>query len=201
MDIRITARRVELTAAARRRLTLQLERLRRFAPELTGAVVKLAAERYGVRAELLVRVRHKDRVAVGTAADPALALEGAVERLEKQLVRLKDRGARSAVRTRADEPLRRSATRLALDGPKGRKRAPRLAEPAAAAPRPAAVAPAAAVVRQRMPAGKPLSVDEAAERLAQEGQSFLVFVDSRTERPCVLYRRPDGRLALVEARA
>jgi hypothetical protein len=52
-----------------------------------------------------------------------------------------------------------------------------------------------------MPGGKPLSLEEAVEQLERQGGDFLVFVDSLSQRPCVLYRRGDGRLALVEARA
>jgi ribosomal subunit interface protein len=197
MEVRITARHVTVSAATRRRIEARLEKLTRYAPELSSAVVKLAGERHGARAEVLLRVRHKDRVAAGRAADPETALEGAVGRLEKQLQRMKDRGARSAARRRADGPLRRSATRLALGAAAGA----RLGVAAGAAPVEARRGEAAPVVRQRMPGGKPLSLEEAVEQLERQGGDFLVFVDSLSQRPCVLYRRGDGRLALVEARA
>ena len=196
MDVRVTARRVRMTPAAKRQLQARLEKLRRYVPELDRADVKISGEKHRVEAEVLLRVRHKDRVAVEEAGDLETALDGAVDRLEHQLRRLKEKGSRSAARVRDDGILRRSATRAALAS------ARRPDEPAPRGrPRAMAAAPDRnAVIRQRMPAGKPLSLEEAVERLTENDEAFLVFLDSRSERPCILYRRKDGRLAVVEAR-
>jgi sigma 54 modulation/S30EA-like ribosomal protein len=37
--------------------------------------------------------------------------------------------------------------------------------------------------------------------LEEAGSGFVVFVDSASGLPCVLYQREDGQIALVEARA
>ncbi len=201
MEVRITARRVTVSPSARRHLEERLDKLTRYVPELRRADVKVAGEKHRVRAEVLLRVRHRDRVALGEAGDVVAALDGALERLEQQLRRLKERAARSAARTRADGPLRRSAARLAIGEPEaaGRGEGGNDASGRRGSAR-ASRADATGVLRQRMPAGKPLSVEEAVERLESSAAAFLVFVESRSERPCVLYRRSDGRLALVEAR-
>ena len=45
---------------------------------------------------------------------------------------------------------------------------------------------------------KPMTVEEAAMTLEDEGRSFLAFRDSKTQGLCVLYVRPDGNLGLVQ---
>ena len=203
MDIRVTARRVRMTPAANRHLAERLERLRRYVPELDHADVKISVEKHRHRAEVLLRVRQRDRVAVEEAADLLAALDGAVDRLEHQLRRLKEKGSRSAARTREDGPLRRSAARLALAPASAAGKRTAVRSRAAGAISEAGVAAGRGretVLRQRLPSGKPLTLEEAVERLQETEEEFLVYLDSRSERPCILYRRKDGRLAVVEAK-
>jgi ribosome hibernation promoting factor len=54
------------------------------------------------------------------------------------------------------------------------------------------------VIKSRRPAGKPMTVDEAAAEMLVRDEGFLVFRDARTERVHVLYRRKDGNLGLIE---
>jgi putative sigma-54 modulation protein len=44
---------------------------------------------------------------------------------------------------------------------------------------------------------KPMSVEEAAMRVEDSGQEFLVFRDSSNEKICVLYKRRDGDFGLI----
>jgi putative sigma-54 modulation protein len=53
-----------------------------------------------------------------------------------------------------------------------------------------------AVVRARRYAVKSLSVDDAAARLGEA--AFLVFRQAATGRVAVVFRRPDGRVGLIE---
>ena len=54
------------------------------------------------------------------------------------------------------------------------------------------------IVRSRRPIGKPMTSEDAALTLDQEGLSFLVFKSAETGRIGVLYRRADGKLGLIE---
>ena len=54
------------------------------------------------------------------------------------------------------------------------------------------------IVRVTRPAVKPMSAEEAALRIENSEQEFLVFRDSSTEKLSVLYRRRDGNFGLVE---
>ncbi len=48
--------------------------------------------------------------------------------------------------------------------------------------------------------GKPLSVDEAALVLLENGQEFVAFVNADTDQLNVLYRRKDGDLGWIAPR-
>jgi ribosomal subunit interface protein len=196
MEVHTTARRVKVTPAVRRLLDERLAKLTRYLPELREAHVKLTAEKYRHRAEILIRVRHEDVVAKAEAADLLSAADGALDRLEEQLRRLKEKKSRRVTARRvADGGVRRSAAAAALGvEPRAARRRP------APEPEPGPEAePRPRVVRSAVGL-RTLSVDEAVDRLLTDELPFLVFVDRRSERPCVLHRRPDGNLALVEGR-
>ena len=54
------------------------------------------------------------------------------------------------------------------------------------------------IVRLRPAADKPMTPEDAALVMDQQGHSFLVFTNAETGRFGVLYRRNDGRLGLIE---
>lgn len=193
MEIHMTGRHVKVAPAVQRRLAERLGKLTRYVPELAEAHVKLSAEKYRHRAEILIHVRHEDHVARGEAPDAEAAVEAACDRLEAQVRKLKERKSRKvASRRQANGELRRSAARAALEEPtRGRGNGRASAAHDGATPR---------VLRDRAAAAKPISLAQAAERLEDSGDDFVVFVDSTSGRPAVLYRRKDGQLALVEAR-
>jgi putative sigma-54 modulation protein len=197
MKIQMTGRHLTVPAPVKRRLAERLERLTRYVPELSEAQVKLSAEKYRHQAEILIHVRHGDHVSRAEAGDLESAIDAACERLEAQVRRLKERKSKKLAAHRApDGPLRRSAARAAL-------------EEFAPAPRPARANGRAArvtvgklrIVRERQVGAKPMSVAQAASLLEEMDGGFVVFVDSASGLPCVLYKRGDGQLALVEARA
>jgi putative sigma-54 modulation protein len=195
MDVRTTARRVKVTPAIQNHLEQRLVKLRRYVPELDQADVKLSSEKHRYKAEILLHVRHRDRIAQEEAGDLREAIDGAANRLESQLRRLKDRSKRAAARRSMNGPVPRSAARAAL---RVAEESVELEDLETGGREPEEERPA--IIRSRWPAGKPLSVDEAADQLLASNQEFLVFVNSKSERPCVLYRRGDGRLGLIEAR-
>ena len=54
------------------------------------------------------------------------------------------------------------------------------------------------IVRVRRPPAKPMTPEDAALAMEQQGHTFLVFTNAETGRFGVLYRRNDGRLGLIE---
>jgi putative sigma-54 modulation protein len=203
MEVRTTARRVKVTPAIQDHLEQRLAKLQRYVPELDKAAVKLSLEKHRYKVEILLHVRHRDRVAQEEAGDLTAAIDGAANRLETQLRRLKDRSNRAATRRTVNGPVHRSAARAALEPDVKRNSSTETktpARPRTAKRKAIPLEERPEVVRSRMPAGKPLSVEEAADELLESNLEFLVYIDSKSECPCVLYRRGDGRLGLIEAR-
>jgi hypothetical protein len=61
--------------------------------------------------------------------------------------------------------------------------------------------PAARGPRPRRIVVRPLTVSQAALELPRRAEGFVLFLEARTKRLNVLYRRPDGQLALIEPEA
>jgi len=195
MKIQMTGRHVTVPAAVKRRLAERLEKLTRYLPELSEAQVKLSAQKYRHTAEILIHVRHEDHVSRGEAGDLESAIDAAADRLEAQVRKLKEkRMKRVAAHKAPDGPLRRSAARAALEvAPAPRATRGNGKEDGVSLGR-------VRVVRDRQADAKPMSLAQAAAQLQESEAEFIVFVDAESGRPCVLYRRGDGQLALVEAR-
>src|SRR5262249_9414104 len=116
MKIQMTGRHLTVPAPVKRRLGERLEKLTRYVPELSEAQVKLSAEKYLFKAEILSHVRHEDHVSRAEAGDLESAIDAACDRLEVQVRKLKERKSRKvAARRTPDGPLRRSAARAALE--------------------------------------------------------------------------------------
>jgi ribosome-associated translation inhibitor RaiA len=161
---------------------------------MTGRHVKVAPAVQRRLAERLGKLtRYVPELAEAPGAEAAV--EAACDRLEAQVRKLKEKKSRKVVsRRQANGEVRRSAARAALEA---------AAPPAGRGPGRASAAHEGAgppVVRDRATTAKPISLAQAAERLEESGDEFVVFVDSTSGRPAVLYRRKDGQLALVEAR-
>ena len=54
------------------------------------------------------------------------------------------------------------------------------------------------IIKTRRYAIKPLAEEEAAQSLAGEENSFLVFRNAETEKIAVIYKRKDGNYGLIE---
>ena len=207
MEIRTTARRVRMTPAAHQHLEERLSKVARYVRDLQGdgttAHVKLTGEKNRVLAEILLHVRHEDVIARGDADDVWSALDGAADRLEHQLRRLKERKSRKVVARRtAKAEIPRAAAQLALGVAAGRSKRATAANRGAEdggrrgpASRTTDTAPPR-VVRVRALA-MPLTIEEAVARFETAGEPLLYFTDRDSGRASVLYRRRDGQLALL----
>jgi putative sigma-54 modulation protein len=132
-----------------------------------------------------VTINYLDQTLVGEHVDPDqfTALNLAIEKLEKQVmkVRSKRRDIKKGPREGWDKGA--AATTVAEAEP----RTPEAAPPANGKRR---------VFRVQPVDNKPLTADEA--MLVIEDDPYLVYHDARTDRLSVLLRRPDGNFDLVE---
>lgn len=199
MRIHVTSRHARTSASVRRFLEERLARIERFAP-VTDAHVVFDVQKSRHVAEILVHVRGREMIAREESHDLKISIDSAVERIERQVKRLKDRQKTRRIhdgtRPNGDELVGavRSAARATL--PRGR---------AAKAARGVGLAEPEAETRPRIiPArglpGRPVTIEEAADELLSNGAEFLAFVNTVTDQLNVLYRRKDGDLGLIAPR-
>jgi putative sigma-54 modulation protein len=143
------------------------------------AHVILSQERHLHHAEVTLNFRHHTMVVECTGPDLFLAVQDAAEKLEKQIIRNKDKWR---------EQKRRGKSLREIAAEDGGARAKE--DEGAAGPR---------IFRHARPAAKPLTVEEAILEMEQGDREYVFYRDADKGRPSVLFRRRDGHLQLVEA--
>jgi ribosome hibernation promoting factor len=181
MVVEFTGRKVEIAPAVRALAERKINKLARVLPGITHVRVVLAAEKRRHRAEVTVYSPLADLVANEQAGDGATALGAVFDKLTEQVKRVKTR--------RREAPRRRIA----------RGEAP--ARPATSPPAEVPGDGRPRVIRSRRFVAKPMTLEEAALLVGNNGDGVLVFRDAATRRICVLFRRRDGNLGLIEPEA
>jgi putative sigma-54 modulation protein len=183
MKITYTGKADGLTEAENKKIEAKFGKIAKLLDMRKGereAHVILTQERHLHHAEITVRYYEHDLVGVGSAADLYTAITGALEKLEKQVLRVRER-------FRDDH------------------RAPkREFEPASAATAEtevraeAQVTEAPSVFRVNHNDGrKPMTLEEALMEI--EDRDYVVYRDAVSDRVSVLVKRRDGNFDLIEA--
>lgn len=180
MKLTYTGKPEALTPADKKKIETRFEKIAKLLDAPKGereARVILTQERHLNHAEITVRVQDHDLVGVGSADEMLAAMGTAIEKLEKQILKLRER------------------LRDSHRGPKAE--APVEAGPAKAEPEPeAAEAPQIFRVDSHE-RRKPMTLEEAMLEIAD--RNYVVYRDAETDRVSVLVRRRDGNFALIEA--
>jgi putative sigma-54 modulation protein len=177
MQLTFTGRNLDITEALRQHAAEKLRRLQRFVNPIESAHVILSIERHRQIAEVTLRVRDLTIRGEETSDDLYCAIDLVADKLERQVVRYKEKilghSASSVARSRSkNRATVDDDTSDAEDGPH--------------------------IVKVKRFAIKPLSLDEAAVQMDLVGHDFFVFRNARTEEVNVLYRRRDGNYGLIE---
>ncbi len=194
MRITFSGKQDKLAPSQERKLATAFARLSKLIERRgeKGAQVALSSERHLQVAEVRVNFYDQTLIVQGSGTDQFAALMGAVEKVEKQALKSREKW-RLAKR---ETPVRQSRTTGALQpaaepepapppAPSGRKKPhPK--------PRPAQV------VQARERNSKPMTVEEAMMAL-EEDHDYMVYRDAESDRVRVLIRRRDGGVDLVEA--
>jgi putative sigma-54 modulation protein len=176
---------VAVSPALQRRIEAKIAKVQRIVPKLIEARVVLATERYRHVVEVTLQAKGAPFHVRGAASSFIAALDQALDHLETQVRRRKERvtGHKQGQR----------GSRLQLSRPgvgddaSGGAPTSRLAR-APQRPR--------LVVRQT--SAKPMSLEEAVDQLSLRNDGLLVFRNARTRVVNVLRRRDDGTVELVE---
>ena len=201
MKIAFTGKQDKLTASQERKLAMAFARLSKLLERRgeKGAQVILTGERHLRHAE--VRVNFYDHVLFGkgSAPDQFTAIMDALEKVEKQALKLleKRRTLKRSSSPRQPAALEAAPPAEAGEAPrKARKKAARTAAPEAEEAeelRPARIIRASARAN-----GKPMTLEEAMLAM-EDGRDYLLYRDADTDRLQILIRRSDGAVDLVEA--
>ena len=164
-----------------------------------AAQVTLSSQRHRQMAEVRVSFYDQTMIGDGTGADQFTALMDAVENVERQALKCREKW-RDAKR---ETPARKARTTgepiPEFVAPLASAKAPKVsAKGAAAKKRPAKAVKPAQVVQASMGDSKPMTVDEAMLAL-ESGQDYIAYRDATTDKVRVLIRRRDGKIDLVEA--
>ncbi|HSF26629.1 MAG TPA: ribosome-associated translation inhibitor RaiA [Actinomycetes bacterium] len=203
MEIVVKGRRTEVSQRFRRHVIEKLAKVERLAPRVMRVDVELSSERNPRRAEQSQRVeltcRSKGPVirAEAAADDLYAALDLAFARLEQRLRRAADRrrvhhGSRTPVSVAAATSTLASATSAGQGaaGPAAEAAAPPLgAADEHLAPLVGVNGEGPMVIREKVHAAVPMSLEQALYEMELVGHDFFLYVDARSAAPSVVYRR------------
>ena len=175
MPIDYTGRQVEVSTDLRRYTEDRLKKLIRLLGDQFDLHVILTAEKHRRVAELTLKFRQHKVVSVDETADIRTAINGAVDKLSRQAVRLLERR-----RTTKRRPKPTSGVVLNILGAG-----------------PVDHEDHRIVESEHIPL-KPMTLEEAVEALDRSRAGAVVFRNPDSERVNVIYHRPDGHLGLIE---
>jgi|GEM_PF-308771 len=205
MRITFTGKQEKLAPTQERKLATAFTRVSKLI-ERGGekvALVALSSQRHLQMAEVRVNFFDQTMIGKGKGVDQFMAIMEAVENLERQALKSREKWRDSKRETperkvrSTGEPLPDEA--LVVAAPKAGKAAKAVAAKKAPAKRQGAkrMKPAQ-IVQASMEESKPMTVDEAMLAM-EDGQDYIAYRDAETDRVRVLIRRSDGQIDLVEA--
>ena len=188
MKTSLTARNLELTDRLRSQIERKLRRLDRVTHEMAEADVELIANASHANdsaqvAEITLRNNGDILRSKASGATPIAALDVVLDKLERQLVRTKEKPG-SLRKRHADEVesvLHREG--LGTIEPDGDRRS------TGAAP---------SVVKIKRFDMQPMFEEDAIAQMEELGHAFFVFLDAETEAIAVLYRRSNGSYGVIQ---
>lgn len=189
MKTTVKARNLELTEDTRAQIDRKLRRLDRVAhPDAEATVELIAHASHAIDASTVAEVTLLSNGSVIRSAsagpNPIAAIDALLDKLERQVVRSKERPRR--VREREHDETRNVLVREA-DGSVEDDGGPSAAEE-----------PEPSVVRIKRFDMVPMFEEDAVTRMEELGHAFFVFLNAENERICVVYRRRDGTYGLIE---
>jgi len=175
MRIDFTGRQMEIGSDLREYTGERLRKISRLLGDRFEMHVILTAEKHRRIAEITLKFRDHTLVGVEQTGDARTSINGALDKLERQAVRLMERR-----RTRKRRPRPASAVLLNVLGVERVDHEEHRA-----------------IETERVPI-KPMTVEEAIAALDHSRAGAVVFRNPGTERVNVIYQRPDGNLGLIE---
>jgi putative sigma-54 modulation protein len=200
MRLALTGRHVDVTPSLRQMVTRRLAKLERLLNDhAVSTQVVLTAEKRHFNTEITVHARGDNFITGKGDGDTwTQSVSAAVEKVMQQALKVKDKW----VTRKRGSP----GGKGIVNGRAAALPAPRLTRAALADVDAAAIANAGGEarpirVRPVKYAVKPMTLEDAAVRMENAREPFVVFRHAETERINILFHRPDGRLGLIDPEA
>jgi putative sigma-54 modulation protein len=196
MKISYTGRHEEFPPKQRAKLEAKIQKLSKMMMERKGekeAHVILSQERFLRKVEITMNAWDHALVGVGTNSDLVTAALAAVDRLEKQILKVRAKLRDTKRHKRIDAGLPPAVPASVVVPKSGKKAGDARAQTADDGKS------RKKIFRVNHRDGsKPMTVDEAMLEI-EASQDYMVYRDARTDRVTVLMRRPDGHFDLIES--
>ena len=171
MKIIVNGRHLEITPALKSYSEEKIGKFEKYISSITEAIVTLSVEKYRHKAEVLLKVNGIMIQAEGTTGEVYSSIDQVVEKLEKQVVKYKER--QHSYR-KGDKKPKEAAANEAETEEKGR------------------------IIKNKRFDMKPMASDEAVNQMELLDKDFFVYVNDASGDVNVVYRRKDGNYGLIE---
>ena len=181
MQLTVTGRHFEITEPLRQHIEEKTAKLSRYTDSISDMHVVLSVEKHRRLAEITLQANGTPLRGLEEKHDMYEAFDAVIEKIERQVKRLKDREADHKGRTGSKEVSTMiEAETIAEEQDEDET----------------TVQPK--VIRTPKMEIKPMSVDEAAMQMGLSDAEFLAFLNSGSEQMNVMYKRRDGNYGLIE---
>ncbi len=178
MKIAVTFRNAEGENWQKEYVEERLKKLKKYIDNPVDARVILSVEKFRNTAEINLMANGLNINSREEEKDMHLAIDNAIEKIERQLKKRKEkiRGVKTGSSGIGELAAAATAGEEADESPDSR------------------------VVESRKVVLKPMSIEDAVLEMETSKNRFLIYRDSSTENVHVIYRRDDGKFALMEIR-
>jgi putative sigma-54 modulation protein len=177
MKISVTARKMELTDAIRNYAEEKVSKLEKYMDGIVEAQVLLRVEKHWQVAEGSIRARNTDFMARDSSEDLYAAIDGLVDKLDRQMRKHKTRML--ARRKKSVDPQDFESGSITIFG----------------TPKDGGVA---TPIKEKILHLDRLNPNEAISRMEVHGDNFWIFTNEETGQMGLVYKRKDGTYGLIQ---
>ncbi len=173
MRIDFTGRAFDITDRVRTFTQSKMDRLTKLLDDIHDVQVVLSVEKYRNKAEIKFLSQKKTFHGAEETSDMFQAIDGVIEKLESQARKAKEKS--QSRKRNATESIRINVLSQSSEGETGLK-----------------------VIHTDQTSVKPMSLEEAVDKMETSEQEFLIYRNSESDRINLVYKRKDGHIGFIE---
>jgi putative sigma-54 modulation protein len=178
MQIIITGRHLEITEPIKTYVEKKMEKLEKYFNHILEVHVTLTAEKHRQIAEVNIDANGLKIAMQEETTDILASVDNVVDKLERKLNRYKERITKHRKKNRGDKEFGFLYGVIEPEEFDQEQQEPQ-------------------IIKSSRSTVKPMSLDEAAMQMDLTSQTFLVFINDKTNELNVIYRRKDGNFGLI----